>query len=222
MPVTPNYGFNMADPNDSMANFETWLNANWDKLADIPAAPAGTSLPTAGNYNVGDRFYKSDTQSIYLLACKDANWGWHWRPIQDAISPWVTVPNTCMDITGWTLNPVPAAPFQIALDNRGQCYWRGIIGPTSGNISRNVSYQLFKTLPIGLSPREGGGYMLGHSPVSVGTVDTNLNIYQGVRLFLQDDFNTSSIRAFGGTADFNRVYLTGVQYAVGTARYTAV
>jgi hypothetical protein len=220
---TPNYGLARPEETDLMRDFETWLNPNWTKIEDAVSPPSGTTLPQNGIYNVGDRFYKSDTKSIYILVCKDANWGWHWRPVQDAISPWLTVPATCLDISGWTLNPVASDPFAIALDNRGKCYWRGIIGTSSGNIARNVSHQLFKPLPIGIRPRERGTFMLGHEGLSVGTDGTNLNSYQGARIFIHDtNTDTSSIRTFGGTADFNRVYLTGINYAVGSAKYTTV
>lgn len=225
---TPNYGFirptdgRNGTTDDPMSAFETQINASWDKITDAASPPSGTTLPQSGTYNIGDRFYKSDTKSIYLLVCKDANWGWHWRPIQDAISPWLTVPTTCMDISGWTLNPIANRPFQIAYDNRGKCYWRGVIGTSTGDISRNVSHAVFKPLPDGLRPRERGAYMLGHEPISVGTDGTNLNAYQGARIFIHDSPTIgATVRCFGGTADFNRVHFGGaVQYAVGTARYT--
>jgi hypothetical protein len=221
-PPTPRYALQKPEVSDSMSNFETWLNGNWDKIADVPAPPNGTTLPQSGSYNVGDRFYKTDTKSIYILVAKDANWGWHWRPIQDAISPWFTVPNTCMAISGWTLNPVAANPFAIALDNRGRCYWRGVIGASSGTISRNVSHQVFRPLPLGIRPRERGAFMLGHETLSVGTDGTNLNCYQGARIFIfADDLNEQSVRCVGGTAEFNRVHLTGVNYAVGSSLYTS-
>lgn len=220
-PPTPNYGLARPEPTDLMSDFETQLNDNWDEIADAASPPSGTTLPQAGDYNIGDRFYKTDTKSIYLLIVKDANWGWHWRPIQDAISPWLEVPATCMDIAGWTLNPVASYPFAIALDHRGKCYWRGLIGTAAGNISRNVSHAVFKPLPIGLRPRERGAYMLGHSVASVGTDGTNLTAYQGARIFISDDpLANQTVRCFGGTADFNRVHLAGIHYAVGSARYT--
>lgn len=216
----------MAKPgnNDSMADYETWLNGNWDKIANAVSPPFGTTLPQSGSYDVGDRFYKTDTQSIYILTAKDANWGWHWRPIHDAISPWFTVPTTCMAISGWSLNPVAAKPFQIALDNRGKCYWRGIVGPSSGTIVRNTSHGVFLPLPIGIRPRERGAFMLGHETLSVSTDGTNLASYQGARIFIFDnDSSNHSVRCFGGTAEFARVHFDGaVNYAVGSAKYTTV
>lgn len=218
---TPNYGLVRPESTDQMNDFDVQINPNWDELTDAASPPSGTTLPQSGSYNIGDRFYKSDTQSIYLLIVKDANWGWHWRPIQDAISPWFEVPTTCMDIAGWTLNPVTTNPFAIAFDHRGKCYWRGLIGPTSGNISRNVSHAVFKPLPGGLLPRGRSAYMLGHSVASVGTDGTLQSAWQGARIFISDDpVANPTVRAFGGTADFNRVHLTGVNYAVGSARFT--
>lgn len=218
---TPNYGFNKPEPNDSMADFETWLNHNWDAITDAASPPSGTVLPQTGTYKIGDRFYKTDTQSIYILVGKDPNWGWFWRPIQDAISPWFTIPSTCLDIANWTVNPVPANPFAIALDNRGKCYWRGVIGTVSGNIARATSHITFKSIPAGITPREGGIFMLGHETLSVSTTATSLNAWQGARIFLSANLSAQpSIRALGGSADFNRIHLSGINYAVGTELYS--
>lgn len=224
---TPNYKLNKPDPTsgDLMSDFDTWLNSNWTTLEGVAAPDSGTTLPTFGSYNLGDRFYKTDTRSIYILICKDANWGWYWRPIHDAISPWVTVPNTAMNIAGWGLNVVAGNPMQIALDNRGKVYWRGIIGPTSGTFARNTSHQVFKTIPNGISPRESGSYMVGHDTLAVNTTATSLQSYQGVRVFLPDGMIANqlpTVRGFGGTADFNRVHLTGIHYPAALGRFTAV
>ena len=220
---TPNYGFTRPEPKDKMSDFEIYLNENWDKVSNAAVPPMGTVLPTSGDYKLGDRFYKTDTKSIYILVCKDANWGWHWRPVQDAISPWVTVPTTCLNEPAWTLNPVAANPFQIALDNKGKCYWRGVVGPSVGTIARNASPGIFKPLPQGINPRERGVFMVGHSTVSVGTDGTNLNCYQGARIYIYDDQTSNqTVRCFGGIGEFNRIHLAQVNYAVGTAYYTAV
>lgn len=205
-----------------MADFEP-INTGWDALTDAVSPPSGAVLPQAGSYDVGDRFYKSDTQSIYILVVKDINWGWHWRPVQDAISPWLTVPATCLNLGTWTLNPVATNPFAIAFDHRGKCYWRGVIGPTAGTIPRNVSHSVFKPIPAGLVPRLQGVFMLGHETIAVGLVGTNLNSWQGARIFIPDDqIANPTVRVFGGNAEFNRVYLNGVQYAVGNSQYFSV
>lgn len=220
---TPNYGFTKPDQIDNMALFDTWLNPNWDKITNAAAPPSGATLPQTGTFNVGDRFYLTTTKSIYILICKDANWGWHWRPVQDAISPWFTVPTTCLNLGTWTLNPVAANPFAIAFDHRGKCYWRGVVGLTTGNVPRNANQNVFKPLPTGLRPREAGYYMLGHETLAVGVDGTNLAAYQGARISIPSDPALNpNVRCFGGTADFNNVHLGGaVNYAVGTAFYTA-
>lgn len=219
---TPNYG--LAKPNDDgtdlMSAFDVWLNPNWDKLVAAPAPPSGTTLPTSGTYNAGDRFYKTDTKSIYILVCKDATWGWFWRPIQDALSPWQAIPTSALAIAGWTLNPVPANPAAIALDNRGRCYWRGVIGPTAGTIPRNSSQGVFGPLPVGIRPRERGAFMVGHETLAVNTTATSLLSYQAARVFISDDpAANQTVRCFGGTADFNRIHLAGIQYACGSGMF---
>lgn len=222
-PPTPNYALNRPEPSDAMSNFDLWLNANWDKIADAASPPSGVTLPQVGSYNVGDRFYKSDTKSIYILVCKDVNWGWHWRPVQDAISPWFAPPVTCMSVGGWTLNPTPANPFAIAFDNRGSCHWRGIIGVTAGTIARASSISVFKPVPNGLSPRQRSTFMLGHETLAISTNGALTTSYQGARIFISDDAVAfPTVRCFGGTADFNRVHLGGVNYAVGSGKFFAV
>lgn len=218
---TPNYGLTKPEATDSMAAFDTWLNPNWDKLTAAAAPPSGTTLPQTGTYEPGDRFYLTTTKSIYILVAQDPSWGWYWRPVQDAISPWFTVPATCLNLGTWTINPVGGNPFQIAMDHRGKAYWRGVIGISSGTIPRNTNHSVFKSVPPGIRPRQAGAFMTGHETLAVGTNGTLLTAYQGVRVFLPDDAGSPSVRAFGGTAEFNRVYLTGIQYAVGTAKYTA-
>lgn len=219
---TANYRLNEAIPSDAMSDFETFLNFNLEKLRKAVGPPSGTTLPQSGPFDVGDRFYKSDTKSIYILVCKDANWGWYWRPIQDAISPWLLVPSTCLSLGTWTINPVAGNEFKIAMDNRGKCYWRGVIGITSGTIPRNTSHAVFKPVPTGIRPRQRGAYMLGHETLAVSSTATSLQAYQGARIFISDDSTANAtVRCFGGTAEFNRVHLGGVQYAVGTGQYLA-
>lgn len=218
---TPFYGLVKPEPTDTMSSFDTQINPNWDKLTDAVSPNSGTTLPQSGTYNIGDRFYKSDTQSIYILVLKDANWGWHWRPVQDAISPWLTIPSTALNDAAWTLNPVAANPFAIALDNRGRCHWRGVIGTITGNFTRNTSPQVLKPVPTGIRIRESGVFMCGHETLTVSTSTTSLQGYQGARIFLPEGEGIPcSVRGFGGTADFNRIHLN-FNYAVGTAHFTS-
>jgi len=219
---TPNYGLTRPDKDDAMSDFGTWLNGNWTTLENAVSPNSGTTLPQSGSYNVGDRFYKTDTKSIYILVVKSALWGWHWRPIQDAISPWLTIPTTVLTGTGstWTLNPVAANPFAIAFDNRGKCYWRGVVGPSSGTIGRNANYQIFQNLPTGLSPSRPSSFMVGHETLAISTTGSSLQSWQGAKVFLPNDGSVPTIRAFGGNADFNRLYMNQVHYAVGAALYT--
>jgi hypothetical protein len=217
---TPNYAMNIALPDDSMAQFETWFNANWDKITDVPAPPSGAALPQVGTYNLGDRFYLTTTQSIYILVCKDVDWGWHWRPIQDGISPWLTIPATVLSGAGWTINPVVADPLAIAIDHRGHVYWRGVIGTTPGNIARFTNHNPIKTIPFGLRPREDSAFQLGVEPLAIA--GTTTQAWQGARMYIPGSgAAVLSIRTSGGTADPNRIWLGGnVNYAAGTAQYT--
>lgn len=217
--ASPNYGLVRPEDTDPMWDFEPQINDNWTKLADVPSPPSGTTLPQTGSYDIGDRFYKSDTQSIYILVVKDVSWGWHWRPVQDAISPWLTMPSSVLIAGGsWSLNPVAANPFAIAFDNRGKCHWRGVIGVTSGTFARNTSIAVFGPPPLGLRPRQRGTYMLGHATLAVNTTATSLQSYQGARILISEDPTANvTARGFGGTADFNQIHLAGISYSTGNA-----
>jgi phage replication-related protein YjqB (UPF0714/DUF867 family) len=223
---TTQYDLNLVDLNqgDYISDVETWINYNWEKLRKATAPISGTTLPQSGPFNIGDRFYKTDTKSIYVLACKDANWGWFWRPVHDAISPWIQPPSTCMAISGWNISTINSLnPFAIALDNRGRVFWRGVIGVSSGTFARGQSFSVFKPLPNGIRPRQKGVYMLGHEPCTVGSDGSQTSAWQGARIFISDDPTVSpTIRGFGGSADFSNVYMTGVQYAAGIGKYWSV
>lgn len=218
---TPQYQLNLATPVDYMSDFETWINSSYEKLRKATGPLSGSTLPQSGPFDLGDRFYLTTTKSIYILIVKDANWGWHWRPVHDAISPWLTVPATALNLGTWTINPVGANPLAIAFDHRGKCYWRGVVGITAGTIPRNVTHFVLKPLPDGLRPRQRGAFMVGHETLAVGVDGTLLTAYQGARVYFSEDPTTEvGVRCFGGSAEFNRVHFGGaVNYAPGTGKY---
>lgn len=216
--ATTNYGFVKPDKTSPMNDFTSYLNNNWDKITAIPPGRSITgALPQTGTFNIGDRIYRTNDTSTYILVCKSALWGWFWRPVHAAISPWITVPAGALTLAGWTMAPDAANPFAIALDNRGNCHWRGTLGIVSGVLAGNTSYNPFAPLPVGLRPREACMFQLGYSAFGAAT-----NEIEGVRLNLIND-NTISIRAqglFATTSQITKVYFDGaVKYATGSGRY---
>jgi hypothetical protein len=171
-----NYDFFYPTGSDLMSNVETNLTDNWEKIEnrnDITVIAAGAALPQSGSYNVGDRVFRNDAAagntwpSNYLLISKDTDWGWHWRPIQQIISPWVTVPSTA--IADASFQQHPTAPLQVALDSRGFCMWRGAIRKTAAGITANQSFTILKPLPTGIRPNNNITHTVALTPVVSGT-----------------------------------------------------
>jgi phage replication-related protein YjqB (UPF0714/DUF867 family) len=214
---TSNYKFNKPLSTDKINDFETWLNANWDKAAYSTAPLQITgALPQSGPFNIGDRIYRTDDTSIYILICKDSTWGWFWRPVHAAISPWITVPNSVIG-SGWTGNPDPSNPFAVALDNRGSCHWRGAIALTSGVMTPNVNYLPLANVPVGIRPRMGMSTFLGYS--SFGAASGEI---ESARIFINSTsgqvlFYVQGVFTVG--SQISKLYLDKVKYPIGNAIY---
>lgn len=218
-----NYHLNIARPQDSMADFETWINANWDKITAVPSAPTvvTSTLPQSGAYNLGDRIFHTPTASIYILICKDADWGWWWRPVQAPMSPWQDVPVSALKTpVEWDLAPFSTRPLQIALDNSGRAYWRGVIKYTAAaSMVPNTSYFPFKYMPFGFRPRETDFFPIGHQNLELGS-----SPLQFARIYIpEEDSEYVSIRVQGGATtptDLHTFYFNGsVNYAIGAGHY---
>jgi hypothetical protein len=173
---TPNYNFFVPKETDSMADVKKNVTDTFKKIEprnNLTVIAAGGALPQVGNYEIGDRVFRNDPitsstyPSNYILVCKDANWGWHWRPIQAQMSPWVTVPSTAIGV-GWdvTWEVHPTIKFQIALDYYGYTHWRGCIRTkVSGNITNNSPMEPLKNIPRGIRPNANFTKVLATNPV---------------------------------------------------------
>lgn len=163
---TSNYGFNLPSESELMSDFETSLNANWDKIAAVPSAPSVTgTLPQAGSYDLYDRVYRTDDQSIYILVVKDANWGWCWRPVHAPISPWRKIPSLAFANVSWDN---VSNDMSIAYDNRGRVHWRGGL-IRSSSMLYNTTESIFKAMPKGLYPSRTVSYPLDVHPANLTT-----------------------------------------------------
>jgi len=211
------YPFFYPDSSDSMSDVKKNLTDNFKIIEprnNITIIPAGGDLPQAGDYEIGDRVFRNDVAggntwpSNYLLVTKDINWGWHWRPIQQIISPWVTVPATCIENTfDWELHPLKH--FQIALDSRGWCHWRGAIRTKVPGIVTNTSEVVFKNIPKGIRPSLNFMHTLAVNPIMSGTGKAG---YVGGRMYF-DNLGYSSLR-FSNTNNgiSQNVWLDGLHY----------
>ena len=218
---TPYYKLNRPNPTDAMSDFETWLNSSWQKLGSANSGRVVTTLPTTGDYEPGDRVYSTADASIYICIANDTYWGIIWRPVHKAIGPWRNVGNVVL----WapTLFDAQDAlrPLQIALDNQGNLYLRGVLKwIDAGAFTKNVSNSPFHALPNGMQPRENVTFIIGHDTLTVNTAGLSQWEAAVAQFFHLTDFDTEpSIFALGGngTGNVRTFYFDGqVEWAVGT------
>lgn len=212
---TPNYSLFLPKPGDSMSDVRKNLTNTFEKLstrADPTVIAAGGPLPQVGNYEIGDRVTRIksadpfDHTSSFILVCKDTNWGWHWRPVQSVLSPWITVPNTAIDNVNWSLNAT--YPPQIALDSKGFVHWRGCI-TYNASINNMTSFFPFKNIPVGLRPNSEFFHTIPVDPINSGT---GLTGYKGGRLKM-DPTGVAQFLFFNTAATTVRnAWLTGLEY----------
>lgn len=222
---TDNYGFTKPDDTSLMRSFETYMNGNWTAIEGVVAPPNITgALPQSGSYNLYDRVYRTDDQSIYILIVKDVDWGWHWRPVHAAISPWIQIRDfDIYENAAWD-NPVPSN-LQVAYDNKGHIHWRGFL-QRSSPIPHNVTEQLFKDLPKGMYPSRTISYMA--DPVTAAVTASGFGMVQYVRLFISGSdrvpvgtVGDSNIRLFSGDSAGTQpsTLFFNFDYAVGASWY---
>lgn len=175
MTTPPNYPFFYPESDDSMADVKKNLTDNFQLIAprgDPTVIAAGAALPQVGDYEIGDRVFRADPAdtvngnwpSSYILICKDAEYGWHWRPVQTMLSPWVTIPATAIGNVEFQMHPT--APLQMAFDSKGFCFWRGSIQKIVPSFVSNSSYtNILKVMPIELRPNTDYFHTVALTPV---------------------------------------------------------
>lgn len=216
--LTPNYEMYLPTDNDSMTEPDRFLSDTWDVIeaaANPPIEPTST-LPQAGDYKVGDRVFCSHTNytSSFLLYSRDPNWGFVWRPVQAAISPWTNVPNTAFLDTDYQSEV--ARPLQFALDNKGNCYWRGVIQKKVAGLPDAESKEILYNLPDGLRHHASGMYSLAVEEVT--EEDTpGIGAFKGARWYIQFD-GYNSFR-FHNAEEAEFVHMTGIEYCCSNNVY---
>lgn len=214
---TPNYGFFLPKDADSMADPRKNITDTFEKIstrADPTVITAGGALPQSGDYSLGDRVFRNDVAegvntwpSSYILVCKDSNFGWHWRPIQQMISPWVSLTSSIWATSDFEIHPTYG--LAIALDSRGFCHWRGAIRKPTSNIAEGTIFNAFKNIPTGIRPNTSFNTTLAVSPIVSGTGQGG---YVGGRLFMKED-GTSSFKFFNtNNATSQVIWITGLRY----------
>lgn len=224
--LTPNYGLLAPKSTDTMSqNLTPTVPGLVQNIRDTferiesaanPTIVAST-LPQAGSYNIGDRVYLTSFLSSFILIAKDSNWGWIWRPVQAAISPWTNVGTGAFsgpDASGYVTHPT--APLAFALDNKGNCYWRGAIRKSVLGLPNTTSLAILNTLPNGLKHHSSGFYTVAIDPATPQS-DTGVNGYKGGRWYIQPNgyndfrfFNASSAQDF---------YVGGIEYVCSSLYY---
>lgn len=225
--VTSNYGFFLPTGPGSMSDVKKNVTDSFKIIEprnNITALAAGVALPQTGNYQIGDRVFREDLPvsssagkypSNYILIVKDVNWGWHWRPIQHVISPWVDVPAGAIELAGWSIHPT--SKLQIALDSKGMCHWRGTIRNGTGGLPSTTTQIILKELPDGLKPNANFMYTLAITPPTGSAA--GIAGYVGGRMFMKND-GTTSFRFFNANNFVSRdVWFDGLSYDNSSGYY---
>jgi hypothetical protein len=139
MTSTPNFGFNLPAPADSMADVTDSFNLAFTYMNNKMLGPsagivAGSVLPQKtgaalpSDYKVGDVIHLTGWKSNFILIAVQADsgtpyWGYVWRPIQAAWSPWVTVQTA----TYFSANFTAATndPLRYRVSNQGEIEFTG-------------------------------------------------------------------------------------------------
>ena len=213
---TDNYELFLPKSTDSMADVEKNLTDSFTKLstrADPTVIANGGALPQVGDYEIGDRVIRLKTvadsfdhSSSFILVCKDATWGWFWRPVQQIISPWIVLPAGVINNVNWSLNAT--YPPAIALDSRGFIHWRGCV-TYNASINNMTSFFPFKNIPVGLRPNTEFFHTLPVDPVNSGT---GLTGYKGGRLRMETDGDTQFFFYNTAGTTVRNAWLTGLNY----------
>jgi len=223
------YNLTLSTGPGNMGDVKNNITDNFKKLAsrnDITVIPAGGALPQSGSYEVGDRVYRDDPMdttnrtwpSNYLLIAKDSKWGYHWRPIQHVISPWVDVPATVISDSNYEIHPT--YKFQVALDSKGYCFWRGAVrAKTAGALPVATSVNVLYALPPGIRPATTIMFPVAVGPVTDSSTGKAGNI-SGRIVVGRDGF--ISFRWFGTNNGVSRdVWLGSVRYPIGAGWFTS-
>lgn len=219
MATTDNYGLYLPVETDSMADVATNITNSLDILeprGDPTVIAAGDPLPQVGDYELGDRVFRNDLRdlsvartypSIYILVCKSAVWGWHWRPVQQNISPWIDLPTGVVSHADYEIHP--SHPVSVALDSKGWCHWRGAFRKKTVNIPEFSSINVLNNIPVGLRP----ALRLMHSvPVSPAVSGTGEGGFVGGRFYMNELGESSFRFANTNNATSQVFWMTTLKY----------
>lgn len=223
--LTPNYSLHVPTELDDMGDVDQWLTTNFETLeprANPTVIAAGGALPQVGSYNLGDRVFRADPvasntyPSSYILVCKDSIWGWHWRPVQQIMSPWINLPSGIINDSNFEIHPT--FPVAISYDSRGFVHWRGAFRKTTANIAEGTSFTVLKNMPEGLKPNLFINRTVPVSPVVSGTTEEG---FVGGR-FACTDSGVSSFRFSNTNNATSQVFwMTGLCYQPAREYFTS-
>ncbi|HEY9261877.1 hypothetical protein [Chitinophaga sp.] len=224
MANTRNYNLYLPVAADPMADVKKNITDNLkilEPVADIPIIAPNTALPQTGNYNIGDRVFRdtggdaNQWPSVYILVVKDADWGWHWRPVQTTMSPWIAMSNAVIQPLAADFTITATTPLSIALDNRGRVWWRGSIGKATSGIPVG-DFNILNTIPEGLRPTSDQKRLAATSPVTGGT--SGIAAYCGAIMSIQAT-GATSFRTWGTSVTSKQIWFQGLRYQTGRSYY---
>lgn len=176
MTATQHYGWNLPAPADSMSDTSDSFNnaffgMNTTLMGPTRGVVAGSVLPTKvgaaapGDYQPGDTIHLTGWKSNFILVAIDPNtgsnayWGYIWRPIHAAWSPWVAVSTTAWpDPTNY--NTSGTNPLRYRTSNRGEFQFSGGAKTVAGTPwpKYTGTAQTLLKLPVAAAPPLAGTY----------------------------------------------------------------
>jgi hypothetical protein len=218
MPVTPNYGINLPQPGDSMADVTDSFNAAWPIITNTPkpkAVVSGIVLPTSG-YNVGDVIHLAGWRSNFILLAIDTHWGYMWRPIHAKFAPWINVASA---VLGDAVNylPSPHSNFSYRISNDGKIYFTGGFISLAAAWPTGIYNSFLQTPPAVVRPMVNMTWSLPFSKSTMGAYRGNTSA-----VFEMDASGTNKLTVWnngpgvGGAGDANEIFFNEAGWAMGT------
>ncbi len=211
-PVTANYGINLPQPSDSMADVADGFNNAWPIISNAVkpnGTIAGVGMPSSG-YTVGQTCYNTTWKSLFILIAIDSNWGYMWRPIHARWGPWVIVGSGVLNDT---VNYESALDWFPAyrISNSGDFELAGGIKRSTPPMPNGFLTQM-NPLPVGCRPDK---LMQWECCMHKNGMTTNNgNYYCKLWLTTAGAWEMNVFNNASGTADADEVFFWNVKFQI--------